>query len=161
MPRRIITGKDVEESKIKLAEKGDITTQPPVSDDYTEKIVKLIPGEAVTIFLAIDNIMKSHSDFAKTYYWLFFIFSIILTLFLAYYVSEGPAPLGRSKGQAFTATIAFILWVFAIGGPFTYLGWIQESFSGIFLMVFTAIAPKLPEAFKDLQDSRSKSRGQT
>lgn len=50
---------------------------------------------------------------------------------------EGKPPLWS---QIAIASIAYPLWVLAIGGPFATLSWYNASYAGLLLMLVTVVA---------------------
>jgi|WetSurSiteA1Bulk_404760.scaffolds.fasta_scaffold85059_1 hypothetical protein len=155
MPRRVITKEDAE--RVRTYQEGKLKTaaEPPSEpldyDNFREQIIKFIPGEVVAAFLTLDSLIQKIPDFSEKFYWIIFGILILATYCIAYYASKGPDPLGRSIGQALIATVAFFIWVSAIGGPFVYIIGYQTYMGGIILILFTLFAPILPDIYKDLQ----------
>jgi hypothetical protein len=47
----------------------------------------------------------------------------------------------KKKAQLAVSTVAFVVWVFALGGAFEYLVWYEPFIGSVALVVFTFFAP--------------------
>ena len=109
MIREIVTNK-----------KRNVTkTEPP--DEYLGKVLKLIPAEVVSVYVAAIGIMEVAENVnTLTWFWLIFavcLIAIPLYLWVATKV--------RDLLQMGISTIAFVVWVFAIGNEV-----ITKTFTG-------------------------------
>lgn len=107
------------------------TFRPAVEkeDQYVQKVIKYIPAEIVAGYTALIGYLNvtANSDIPDHYiaYYLFLIVILILiTPIWTYYAvldkADPPNPdedKKRARFHAFIATIAFIVWVLAIGNP--------------------------------------------
>jgi hypothetical protein len=127
MPRRIITTQ------------VEATTSQTV-DTYTDKIVKYIPADVVAAWVAASGIISGAADtFPKnTALWASFIFGVIITPLWTLRQTRGPG-LPPAYKQAVISTLAFIVWVFALGGPFMSLGFYNAVWGSLVLIAFTLI----------------------
>jgi hypothetical protein len=114
--------------------------QSGVPDDYVTRLVKYIPAEIVAAFLVIDGILKAVTGVQANLYWLIFIVLLILTPLYTWRVTT-EAGLPVAYVQVVVSTLSFIVWVFAIGGPFSLLSWYQPVYGSILLILFTLIPP--------------------
>jgi hypothetical protein len=116
---------------------------PTKSDDYSSQLIKLIPAEVVAVFLTIDAIIKSSNDaFPHIAYWVIFVLLVAGTYLYMLWVAKLP-PLPKPRVQAVLATVSFIVWVFAIGGPFSYShpSWYMPIYGAILLPLYTFFGP--------------------
>jgi hypothetical protein len=93
---------------------GGVTLQQQVNPDtYRDKLFKFIPGEVVTLYVGLSSVVASANNAPHFLYWLIFFAGLIGT----------PVYLRRtqnvtSRTQLIVSTVAFAVWVFALGGPF-------------------------------------------
>jgi hypothetical protein len=112
---------------------------PPV-DDYLSQVVKYIPAEIVAGFLTLNGILASASKTPQAAYWIVFGLLILLTPLYIWRVTKDPK-LPMPWVQIVVATGSFIIWVFAIGGPFTFLNWYLPVYGAITLPIYTLGIP--------------------
>ncbi len=143
MVRRVITSGDamaaapVGAEAVKAAAPAPTAVAKP--DDYTTRLLKYIPAEIVAAFLAISAIFNE-ADVAEVVPWVVFGVLLVMTPFYLWRVTRDPEkPLAMS--QLVVGTIAFAIWVFALGGPFAELGWYEPIYGPILLIVYTLAIP--------------------
>lgn len=109
----------IEPEKNKAIDKMIDVNKP---DKYQDKLLKLIPSEIVGVYLTILGIIKgafgaiTFNDPSGIFIWIVFIFLLIFTPFYLKYIMKVNKVL-----QIVMTTIAFIIWVLTIGGPFSTL----------------------------------------
>jgi len=164
MGRRVITAKDVAVGlraevaaerralgkpatipggRITARPRGDILAaraMAPQADDYKMRLLKYIPAEIVAGFLAIDGIIKSTTEVSVVVSWIVFFVLLVLTPFYAWRITTEPNK-PTAKADIIVSTIAFFVWVFALGGPFSSLGWYLPIYGAILLIVYTLTIP--------------------
>jgi hypothetical protein len=84
--------------------------------------------------------LKAVTGVQANLYWLIFIVLLILTPLYTWRVTT-EAGLPVAYVQVVVSTLSFIVWVFAIGGPFSLLSWYQPVYGSILLILFTLIPP--------------------
>lgn len=111
-------------------------------DGYLSKLAKYIPAEITAAFLAIDGILKSVIALAQVWYWLIFVILIFCTPIYLYAAAlmEKKTP---DKPQLIISPFAFIIWVFALGGPFVFLVGYQQAVGGVILILATLLIPAI------------------
>ncbi len=145
MSRHIVTAQDLPPATFTAAGRTDDTAVP---DGYRDKLVKYIPAEVVSFYISADLLIRSSNSSAsnqRVLGWIVFIFLLIMT----------PVYLRRLQGvkrglQLFLSTLAFVVWVFAMGGPFLQWAWIAENriVGGLVLMAYTIAIPVVdPDLF--------------
>ena len=142
MGRRVITSGDVMAAppvsdKATKAPPDTATTKP---DDYATRLLKYIPAEIVAAFLVISAMLNEAEDLAEVVPWIVFGVLLVMTpLYLWRVTREKEKPLAMS--HLVVGTIAFAIWVFALGGPFADLSWYQTIYGSVLLIVYTLSIP--------------------
>jgi hypothetical protein len=129
MGRRIITSQlEVQTEKVKL-------------DGYFDKLLKYIPTEIVGGWIAITGLIKSASDIpTNTILWiLLIVFTGLTAAYILQQTSEPKKPLAIK--QTTISSIAFIVWVFALGEPFDSLSFYSPIYGSILLIVYNLTIP--------------------
>ncbi len=147
MGRRIITQEDAEVTASMMlskagtgADKDAIKT--PEADSYFTKLLKYIPAEIISGYVAIDAIFKSIDDVSDTFQWIVVAALTVLTaLYILRLTNEPTKPPAIS--QVLISTVAFVVWVFALGGPFATMDWYQYYYGAILLVMYTLSVPVL------------------
>ena len=110
-------------------------------DGYFDKLLKYIPTEIVGGWIAITGLIKSASDIPKNN--ILWILLIVFTALTAGYIlqqtSEPKKPLAVK--QTTISTIAFIVWVFALGEPFDSLSFYNPIYGSILLILYNLTIP--------------------
>jgi len=119
---------------------------PPPSPDstYLERVAKYIPGEVIAAFKACFAIINTQPASAAQCIvgWFVFGFFFIATPVYLYYMNlQSRTPLGGRPLiiQLLIATFSYLVWSYALGGPFALHDWYKEYefVGGIFLILFT------------------------
>jgi hypothetical protein len=94
-------------------------------DDYKDKLLKLIPAEIIGAYLTLKSIIDSAAiaDGVHLIQWI--VFTLLLILTPVIYIVIYKIRLFR---QVAITTLAFVIWVFTIGGPFDNLFMNEEGF---------------------------------
>lgn len=151
MPRQIVTNEYVrlEQQAARPAAAGTAPRET-TADDYTTKVVKLIPTEAVALYLFLSGVISSarptEADRGPI---LTFVFGTLLLLTVLYLKRVAGV---RSTTQLVISTIAFPVWVFSLGGPFVYLlsliGWRYDQLWGaVLLPLYTFLVPIIDKSY--------------
>jgi hypothetical protein len=121
---------------------------PPAGvDGYTSRLLKYIPAESVALYLTLQGLILSGIGTQSPAMWLWITFGIGMVgtpLYLARIV-------GVSKPiQLAVSTLAFGIWVFALGGAFASLPWYEPFIGSLVLVTFTFFAPLIdPDSRND------------
>ncbi|MBO1063186.1 MULTISPECIES: hypothetical protein [Nostocales] len=129
MGRRIITSQ--------LQAKGEEAKL----DGYFDKLIKYIPTEIVGGWIAIIGLIRGASNIpTNTILWiLFIIFTGLTALYILNQTFESKKPLAIK--QTIISTIAFIVWVFALGKPFDSLSFYNPVYGSILLILYNLTIP--------------------
>lgn len=120
-----------------VTEKLEASGVTPSVDTYFDKIVKYIPIEIVSAWIAVKGIVQAASLGSKQIVlWVCFGISIVFTVLFMLKQTAVPGKKPATT-QTLVATGAFVVWVFALGEPFaTLLGVAQQSLYGSLLLIF-------------------------
>jgi len=87
-------------------------------NDYIERVAKYIPGEVVAGYLAIMGMIEAadKENAARVgLAWGIFVIGVIVT---PVYLTMVGKPTGPQKITVWISTFAFVVWAYALGGPF-------------------------------------------
>jgi len=124
---------------------GAPANSPP--DDYSDRLRKYIPTEAVGFWLAVSGLIQSAAnDVPKAgLLWLFFVIGLVFTFGWTRRRTQAP---GKSTAwtQIGISCGAFLVWVFATGGPFASSWADYKPIYGSLLLITytTAVAFVIP-----------------
>jgi hypothetical protein len=106
--------------------------------------VKYIPTEIVSAWVAAKGLVESAATSSRqTVLWICFAVGVVLTVLLILKQTSGPEQPPAIK-QTAISTVAFVIWVFALGEPFTsLLGQTNQSLYGSLLLIFYTIVVAL------------------
>ena len=118
---------------------------PPTQEEFLGRLSKYIPAEIVGLYLAATAPVPKTEGGHPTLLWIIFGVCLLLTPLYMRFVTNDPQK-GPLWTQVLLATIAFPVWVFAIGGPFALLSWYRGYIATILLVfvsfIFGWIKPK-------------------
>lgn len=107
---------------------------PP--DEYPDRLRKYIPTEAVGFWLAVSGLIQSAADDVPKagLLWLFFVIGLVFTFGWTRRRTQEP---GKSIAwtQIWICCGAFIVWVFATGGPFAASWALYKPLYGSLLLI--------------------------
>jgi hypothetical protein len=148
----VITRKDIRSAAKpagkELAGAGERDTpprpQPTTADDAADRLFKYIPSITIGTYLAIQGVVAQINDADKKKWILLIVSLVLLAGTYLYWRNRGV----KRSAQIGASLAAFVVWVFALGGPFDlfWKGW--EPYMGsiaLFLAAFLLVALKLPE----------------
>ena len=131
MSRSVITYDHRLHATADLAPKPGET--PPLPEDkYKDRLLKYIPAEVVTLYLTLTALLGTASDLPWWLGWLIFVLGIVATWYYLRYPLEV-----KDRTQLIISCVAFVVWVFALGGPFKDLGWYKPVYGGLLLTTYT------------------------
>ena len=136
MAREVLTSKDIKQ----LNEAGRVSrvpadsTIPAAKDQYLDRLLKYIPAEIVALYVFVLGIMQklAGTGEAKVIQWIVFVvFCIFTWIYLCRILKVSKIQ------QLIISVVAFIIWVFALGGPFALYNWYNPVYGQILLPIFT------------------------
>jgi hypothetical protein len=108
-------------------------------DDYLSRVLKYIPAEIVALYVSAGGVVpKDHPNKFVILWVIFFLCAIATPIYMYVFARDDVTkkPIWRQIG---VATIAFPVWAFALGGPFTNLGWYEPFIGSLVLMFVTFV----------------------
>lgn len=90
----------------------------PVKDitqdsDYSDKLLKLIPGEVVAAYITIDGIIPPTVASAK---WVSLAVAVVLLFAIPLYLTKTLEV--ENTTQVVFTMLSFLIWLYSLGGPF-------------------------------------------
>ena len=105
-------------------------------DDYKSRLLKYIPAEVIGFYITAQSIVSSAGNPGPWLLWGVFLFGLIVTpLYLRRFMKV------TKTLQLVINTGAFVVWVFALGGPFELAAWYQPVYGALLLPAYTLIIP--------------------
>ena len=135
MNREIITSKDLQ----RISQSGSESKLPAgtaTRDGYFDRLFKYIPAELVAGYIFVLGVVKQLTDAGeiRIFQWLLFIVFCILTPLYLWRVQKV-----LKVQQHIISLLSFVVWVFALGGPFALSEWYNPVYGAILLPVFTLV----------------------
>jgi uncharacterized membrane protein YjjP (DUF1212 family) len=126
MSRRIIT------SEMQAANAGSQL------DTYFDKVLKYIPADInagwVAVVGLIHTLNSGNPD--PNFLWIIFaVFVVITAVWIFRHTTKPNMP--PPITQTAISTVAFIVWVIALGGPFASIPGYEPAYGGVLLVLFT------------------------
>ena len=111
----------------------------PEEDKYLDRVIKYIPSEIVGAWISLTGIIAgAAAGPTEVVLWIVFAIGVILTpIYMWRQTTEPGKPVATT--QIVISAISFIVWVFAIGGPFEGLTFYQPWLGSVVLIVFTLV----------------------
>ena len=130
-----------------LAQQAPPNSSP--DDSYFQKLVTYIPADIIAAWVTLSGfITQSAATIPHWISWAVFGGLLVLIPFYVCYLKTVPP--GLSSGKIFhwlTSCLAYVAWVFALGGPFATQSWYQPIYGSIILVFVTLIIPVLERFF--------------
>ena len=108
-------------------------------DTYFDKVVKYIPSDIVAAWVAVSGLVRAASGVPVGKVLLVcFVVGIALT---AAWTWKQTSEKGQSTAvkQIAISTVAFCVWVFALGAPFDSFTWYNPLYSSLALIAYTLV----------------------
>ena len=139
-------------------QKKDKDVQAPgqdVVDTYLDKLIRYIPGDLVAAYIGLDGLMREASLNAPDFlYWIIFGALLVLTPLYVFYRPTTQTSGDTSKRfHAIAASFAFVVWVFALGGPFavTWPDLYRPIYGSVLLVLTTLTIPVIEKVVTNLR----------
>lgn len=109
------------------------------TNTYMDKLVKLIPAEWVSAYVALKGILDSAPGAPHLVY---YATVVLLLLLLPLYLRRVMGV--ESVGQILATMVSFVIWVFSLGGEYVgALPWYEPYQGSIVLILWTLAIPVL------------------
>ncbi|MDD1679835.1 MAG: hypothetical protein LUO93_11715 [Methanomicrobiales archaeon] len=108
------------------------------NDNYQDLVAKLIPAEVVAVYIAGDGAISAASEAGLTLNY----GGITSVLFVALLIGTPLYLMRISKvtdvRQLAVSTFSFVVWAFALGGPFKiFFSWWNPIYGSILILIYT------------------------
>ncbi len=109
-------------------------------DGYFDRVMKYIPGDIIGSWVAVTGLIESAGDDVPVnmILWTGFIIGVVLTAVWTLKQTRE-----KNKRPAMTQTIvsavAFIVWVFALGSPFSTLEFYRPLYGSLALILYSLV----------------------
>lgn len=129
--------------------KQDLPADSKGSDSYFEKLIKYIPADILAAWLAIDGILKEQATNPLWLVWSVFAFLTCLTpLYVVYMKTDPPGFRPTKTFHWMASTLAFVVFIFALGGPFALtFSWYRPLYGTVVLILTTLLLPLFERFF--------------
>ena len=138
MAREIVTLRDIQKSSQNTEASKTSEAQLFLSskDGYFDRLFKYIPAELVAGYIFVFGVINTLPDVhqLKFLHWALFIIFCILTPLYLWRIQKV-----HKMQQHLISVVSFIVWCFALGGPFASYGWYNPVYGEVLLPVFTLI----------------------
>ena len=114
-------------------------------DGYFDRLLKFIPADVVGLWLTGSGLIQSQADDRSRVglLWILFVAGLVLSVFWTRkQTTEAGKPVAWR--QIVLSSGSFIVWVFAIGGPFAELSFYRPLYGSLLLLIYTSAIPLLP-----------------
>ena len=115
------------------------TVVQQASDDYASKLIKYIPAEIVAAYVTIQGILEAAMREGWIHWAVFFVLLVLTPLYIWRVTTEPGKPV--AVWQIVISTVSFLIWVFALGGPFEAAEWYDKIYGALILPIFTLAVP--------------------
>jgi len=118
-------------------------TSKEAVDGYQDRLLKYIPADVNTAWLALTGVVKSATSIQQSMVlWILFGILLILTPIWTWKETSQPDK-PPATTQIVVSTGAFLVWAFALGEPFNSLSFYQPVYGSIMLILYTLIVAKI------------------
>ena len=135
MTREVITSRDLQRMN-ESGSKSRFPAETVARDGYFDRLFKYIPAELVAGYIFVLGVVKQLTNAGEimVFQWSLFVIFCILTPLYLWRVQKV-----QKIQQHIISLLSFIVWVFALGGPFALSEWYNPVYGAILLPVFTLI----------------------
>ncbi len=105
-----------------------------VNQDYKSKLLKLIPSEIVAAYMVIEAIIPDNRKYIGT-----LVISVILLIMVPLYLKQVYKV--KRFGQHIYVMIAFVIWIYSLGGPFKHWNLWEAWIGSSLLILYTLCIP--------------------
>lgn len=133
MGRAIVTRQSLKKAKTLKVSTFKAESTEDTFDTYKDRLLKYVPAEVVTLYVFLQAaVEQANTPDMLTLLWI--IFGVMLA---GTWVHLWRVEKVQNKVQLLISTVAFAVWVFALGGPFKHMGWYEPIYGGILLPIYT------------------------
>jgi hypothetical protein len=108
-------------------------------DSYLDRLVKMVPGEAVGLYLVGSGIIPGDQAIALLT-WSIFCFLAVIVI-KTYGTADSAHNLPPDWVHVAISSVAFVIWVYTIGGPFTMFHLAVPYIGSLLVLAWTFLVP--------------------
>jgi hypothetical protein len=109
----------------------------PTRDDYLSKLYKYIPAEVIALYISIDGFLRTLPPMQKQLMqWAMVVVGVVATIAFLSRIQKV-----QKSRQLLISAGAFLVWAFALGGPFENLLWYHGAYGSVALLLYTFFVP--------------------
>lgn len=120
---------------------GSEAGNQPAADGYSDALLKLIPAEVISVYLAMQSILTNATPKP---HWVAFLLVFMFGIFATYFYLRVSLKV-TNKMQLGLSAGAFCVWAYSMAPQ---LSWYNGTYAGLILIAYTFIAPKISLAVK-------------
>ncbi|WP_145098861.1 hypothetical protein [Anatilimnocola aggregata] len=106
---------------------------------YLERLMKMMPGDAVGMYLVGSGFIPTDE---KVWIVIWAIIGLIAVIVLRIYGTRNPAEgQGVQWATVVISSIAFVIWVYTLGGPFVVFGIHKPFIGSLMVLAWTFFVP--------------------
>ncbi|MDN3581547.1 hypothetical protein [Mucilaginibacter flavus] len=109
---------------------------------YYERLVKLIPGEIISIYVTGQGVIPKNNNTAL---WAWSAACLVMLVVLRAYGTRGDTGGASSTppqwSAVFISAVSFIIWLYTLGGVFASLAFYQAWVGSLLVITWTFIIP--------------------
>jgi len=138
MARSIVTASSIATAPKTREAPGGPSGPEPVADGYSDALLKLIPVEVISFYLAGQALLSNSTDTGEPTRIAFFVIGVVIT----YFYLRVPLKVTNTVQLAISVA-AFIVWALALNSTGEN-AWMNGTHAGLLVLVFTFLAPTIP-----------------
>jgi hypothetical protein len=108
---------------------------------YLDRLLKMIPGEVISLYLVGMGFIPPDEQVAMIVWCLVCLAAVFVVQI--YGTSDTDARLPPQWGAIFIAAVAFVIWVYSLGGPFAAFGIHKPWVGSLLVLGWTFFVPIL------------------
>ena len=129
--------------RIKHPQSGfhEVATGNEAVTQYFERLMKMIPGEVVGLYIVGSGLVPSENRWALTT-WALICFAAVVVV-RAWGTADPTERLGPQWPAVAIASVSFLIWVYSMGGPFAAFGIYVPYIGSLLVLAWTFFVPIL------------------
>jgi hypothetical protein len=112
--------------------------------DYLERLIKLIPGEVISLYLVGKGVISSGND-AQTpmSYWILWTVFSLVAVFLVRMLGTADPKEGQSAQfpAVVISCVSFLVWVYSMGDLFKLLNVYEPKLASLMVLCWSFVVP--------------------
>lgn len=146
MPRQIIRAKDVHLPTAPRSRGGDATVAPgtstasPQPDDYRDRLMKLIPGETVALYLMLQGMAMTIQNEARELSVMRLVAVVVLLVNIPYMMRVQAV---KDYAQLVVIEVALVVWIITLHGKLLFGQGYDPIYGSMLVVLYTAVSPLL------------------